>query len=303
MPVTNKNIRAQRYGKPANRPPVPSDDDEDIEDVPHIPATKPAKAVKKAKKSVPVEDEESTDGIPKIRGQYKVVSLSEIKPAPHNYNKQSDFIFEKLKKSIQEFGFSDPIDVRSGNEHGKFDQYEIVGGEHRFNAALSLGMTEVPINDLGVMKDSAAKKLLIVLNETKGRPNNDQLALLVSELKTEGVDLDVLPYEASELESMTNMAEFSFEPASTDNVVDETGSEDDEDDGQEYAGIADVLTLVDVNEADDEKIANRIKAFLTIEKVPNSKPWKALDKLLDFYYSKSGKTEPKLESSDDELDD
>ena len=300
MPVTNKTIRAQRYGKPAGRAPVPSDDDEDIDDVPHIPATKPVKSPKKAKKEADVEP---NDGVPKIRGEYKVVPLAHIKPAPHNYNKQSDFIFEKLKKSIQEFGFSDPIDVRSGNEDGKFEQYEIVGGEHRWSAAAALGMTNVPVNDLGIMSDSAAKKLLIVLNETKGRPNNDQLALLVSELKTEGVNLDVLPYEASELESMTNMAEFSFEPATTDNVVDETGSEDDEDDGQEYAGIADVLTLADVNEADDERIANRIKAFMTIEKVPNSKPWKALDKLLDFYYSKSGKTEPKLDASDDELDD
>jgi ParB-like chromosome segregation protein Spo0J len=305
MPVTHKNIRAQRYGKPVARsgPPVPSDDDEDIDDTPYIPET--PKDSKKPKKSNPsFMEDKSTGGVPKIRGQYKVVSLSQIKPAPHNYNKQSDFIFEKLKKSIQEFGFSDPIDVRSGNEHGKFDQYEIVGGEHRWSAAAALGMDKVPVNDLGLLSDAAAKKLLIVLNETKGRPNNDQLAMLVSELKTDGVDLDVLPYEASELESMTNMAEFSFEPATTDNVVDETSSTEDEDDGQEYAGVADVLGLVDVNEADDEKIANRLKAFLTIEKVPGSKPWKALDKLLDFYYTKSGKIEPKTEAVDsDELDD
>ena len=151
-------------------------------------------------------DTKKKSGKPVIAGKQLTVALTKLAPNNFNYNEQTDFVFEKTKKSLQEFGFVDPIVVRKLGS-----KYEIIGGEHRWRAAKEVGFTEVPIMDLGTITDGAAKKLCIVLNETKGRPNTDALAAIISDLTKEGIDMEVLPYTDDELTAFDEMANLGFD--------------------------------------------------------------------------------------------
>ena len=131
-----------------------------------------------------------------IVGEYKIIAVDALQPNPRNPNRQTKFVHKKLLESIREFGFTDPIIVR---KHGA--GYEIIGGEHRWRAAQSLGMGEVPILDIGPVPDHVANRLMIVLNEMHGQSDQDALAALIQDVKAAGGDalLAVLPYTEAQL--------------------------------------------------------------------------------------------------------
>jgi len=57
-------------------------------------------------------------------------------------------MYAKAIASIREFGFVDPITVRTVD-----GRYQIIDGEHRWRAAKDEGITTVPIVDLGEQFD------------------------------------------------------------------------------------------------------------------------------------------------------
>lgn len=126
------------------------------------------------------------------------VAASTLRPNPWNPNVQSPFMFDKALASIREFGFVDPVTVRvvSGTEG-----YEIVDGEHRWRAACKLGIEQVAIVNLGEIPDHVAKRLTVVLNETRGEANVEKISDLIKSLVDEDRTLvNVLPYTAHELQ-------------------------------------------------------------------------------------------------------
>jgi len=107
------------------------------------------------------------------------VSISEINPAPYNPRvdlKPGDPDYEKLKKSIKEFGYIDPVvwNSSSGN---------LVGGHQRYKILIEKGMTEVEVSvvDLPLEKEKA---LNIALNKIQGQWDQEKLATLIQELST-----------------------------------------------------------------------------------------------------------------------
>ncbi|EKB7617333.1 site-specific DNA-methyltransferase [Enterococcus faecalis] len=105
------------------------------------------------------------------------MKLSELRPA--EYNPRVEFKpgmveYEKLKQSIQEFGFVDPpiFNKRTGN---------LVGGHQRVSVAKDLGIGEIEVSivDLPIEKEKA---LNIALNKISGQWDEDKLALLLNEL-------------------------------------------------------------------------------------------------------------------------
>lgn len=134
----------------------------------------------------------------------RVVSITEVKPNPWNYNRQSKFIFDKEKRSIETFGFIVPPLVRSANEKGDLGHYEIIDGEHRWQACGELGYTKIPVNDLGRVSDRDAEKLTIILNETHGEPEYEKLGALLGRLADDGMDdlLSEIPFPENELRAL-----------------------------------------------------------------------------------------------------
>jgi ParB-like chromosome segregation protein Spo0J len=136
--------------------------------------------------------------------------IDSLEPNPWNPNKMDDEMLRKEIESIKEFGFVDPITVRS-----LAGRYQIIDGEHRWKAAKIVGLTEIPCIVLDVT-DDVAEQLTIVLNDLRGKPNEERLAALVRDLSTRRSMLDlerVLPYKRERLAEMIaeRKADFDWE--------------------------------------------------------------------------------------------
>lgn len=81
------------------------------------------------------------------------VSVQNLVPSPYNPRKWSAKEFKKLVTSMKNFGFLEPIVVNKRNNI-------IVSGNRRFQAAVSLGYTEIPVVYIDVDEDH--EKLLNV---------------------------------------------------------------------------------------------------------------------------------------------
>ena len=90
---------------------------------------------------------------------YENLSISELKPAERNARRHQEKDIEAIKKSIQEFGFNDPIGVW-GPEN------TIVEGHGRLQAASELGMEEVPVVHLDHLTDEQRRAYALAHNRT-----------------------------------------------------------------------------------------------------------------------------------------
>ena len=160
-----------------------------------------------------------------VRIDVKAVPIDSLKANPWNPNKQSDFVFEKEKNSITQFGFIDPITVRE-TAKGK---YEILDGEHRWKAAKALKFKQVPVNSLGKLDTATAKKLTVILNELRGSYDMVDLAKLVKGLSDEvGIDdlLRDLPFTDQDLKNIIDAAQFDMDTLKRPDKADDAGDDD-----------------------------------------------------------------------------
>ncbi|MFK8774512.1 ParB/RepB/Spo0J family partition protein [Aeromonas caviae] len=97
-----------------------------------------------------------------------------------NPNKMSPEDEAKLRNSLQKHGHVRPILVRT-LEDGTM---EIVGGEHRVEVSIDLGMTEVPVINLGKISDEDAKRALMIDNSRYGHDDAGLLSELLTGLGT-----------------------------------------------------------------------------------------------------------------------
>jgi ParB/RepB/Spo0J family partition protein len=127
------------------------------------------------------------------------ISVEDLVPNPWNPNRMDDEMLRKEVESIKEFGFVDPITVRVFAA-----MWQIIDGEHRWKAAKIVGLDRIPCIVLDVA-DDIAEQLTIVLNDLRGKPNEERLAALVKDLSTRRSMLDlekVLPYKRERLAEM-----------------------------------------------------------------------------------------------------
>lgn len=120
------------------------------------------------------------------------VKLDDIKTYENNAKLHPSEQIEQIKKSIQEFGFNDPLAVDENNV--------IIEGHGRYIALKELGYKEAPVIRLGGLDEEHKKAYMLVHN--KLTMNSD-------------FDIDVLN---DELESILNidMEQFDFHIADID---------------------------------------------------------------------------------------
>lgn len=105
---------------------------------------------------------------------------------PADYNprkdlKPGDMEYEKLKRSLEEFGYVEPVIWNKTTSH-------VIGGHQRLKVLLDMGITEVEC--VVVEMDTEKEKALnIALNKISGDWDKDKLALLIADLQ--GADFDV----------------------------------------------------------------------------------------------------------------
>ena len=132
----------------------------------------------------------------KKTAELKVLPVSVLKPAEYNPRKKlkpGDKEYEKIKNSIEEFGFADPLVVNA--------DMTIIGGHQRLTVAINLGYTEVPCAVVDVDK-VREKALNIALNKITGAWDEEMLADLLTDLKEADYDLDWTGFEAAEVEDL-----------------------------------------------------------------------------------------------------
>jgi ParB/RepB/Spo0J family partition protein len=91
------------------------------------------------------------------------VPIGSIKPNGYNPNRQTERDFELLLRSMEEDGFTQPIVVHR-------ETREIVDGEHRWRAAKTLGLLEVPV----VLVDMTVEQMRVsTLRHNRARGSED----------------------------------------------------------------------------------------------------------------------------------
>ena len=146
--------------------------------------------------------------------------VSELKAATYNPRKDlkpGDAEYEKLKRSIQEFGYVEPV---IWNKHTGV----VVGGHQRLKVMKDLGFTEVDcvVVDLDESKEKA---LNIALNKISGEWDTDLLTSLLKDLDGSGYDITLTGFDLAEAQelfgsgSMENVHEDDFD---TESALNET---------------------------------------------------------------------------------
>jgi ParB-like chromosome segregation protein Spo0J len=106
----------------------------------------------------------------------------ELKPYTKNPRKISDEEMEKLKRSLKQFGFIDPVIARQ-------EDNMVIGGHQRLAAAIEIGMSKVPVIYLAGLTDNDSKLLNVALNKISGEWDNDLLLQLLKDLDEDTFDI------------------------------------------------------------------------------------------------------------------
>lgn len=140
--------------------------------------------------------------------EIKKVSVEKLIPYVRNSRTHSDAQVAQIAASIKEFGWTNPILV--DGENG------IIAGHGRLLAARKLGYAEVPVIELSHMTDSQKKAYVIADNQLAMNAGWDtsMLTLELADLKDAGFSLDVLGFDAKELDKL-------LEPEQVEGLTDE----------------------------------------------------------------------------------
>lgn len=123
------------------------------------------------------------------------IPVDKIIPYKQNPRKNDDAV-NIVKKSLKEFGFQQPL-VLDAN-------YEIVVGHTRYNAALKLGMNEIPCILAEHLSDEQIKAYRIMDNKSAeySKWNTDLLTKEIIELLESDYDISLTGFTQNELKDM-----------------------------------------------------------------------------------------------------
>ena len=131
----------------------------------------------------------------------------------------NDAAVDAVARSIREFGFRQPLVV---DESGV-----IVCGHTRWKAALKLGMERVPVHVATDMTPEQIKAYRIADNKVSelAEWNYELLPIELTDLRSRGVDLDLLGFSSEELEKMLGAGVHGNEGLTDPDVVPEPPDE------------------------------------------------------------------------------
>lgn len=124
------------------------------------------------------------------------ISIEKLKPAEYNPRKDlkpEDEEYQKIKKSLVEFGYVAPVIVNA--------DMTVIGGHQRLKVLKELGYTEIECNVVDLDKDKE-KALNIALNKITGEWDNAKLEELLAELKETNIDMDMTGFSFDEVDNM-----------------------------------------------------------------------------------------------------
>lgn len=133
-----------------------------------------------------------------MKMDFKKLAIDDLIPASYNPRKKlkpGDSEFEKIKNSISEFGYVDPVIVNR--------DLTVIGGHQRITVLKTLGYTEIDCVIIDVDK-TKEKALNIALNKISGEWNNELLADLIADLQTVDYDIGFTGFDPPEIDELFN---------------------------------------------------------------------------------------------------
>ena len=124
-------------------------------------------------------------------------NTKDLLPAEYNPRKDlkpGDAEYEKLKRSIEQFGYVEPVIWNKTT--GK-----VVGGHQRLKVLIDMGILEVECVVVEMDEDKE-KALNVALNKISGDWDKDKLALLISDLQGADFDISLTGFEPAELDDL-----------------------------------------------------------------------------------------------------
>ena len=124
----------------------------------------------------------------------------EIKKAPvkdlvspeWNPRQITDEELEKLKTSLEEFGYIEPIIINDVNNH-------VVGGNQRLRALIALGYDEVDCVYVHIEDLNKEKACNVALNKISGDWDEDKLRVVLEDIELSPIDVSLTGFEELEL--------------------------------------------------------------------------------------------------------
>lgn len=127
----------------------------------------------------------------------KYRKVEDLIPYARNSRIHSDAQVAQIAASIKEFGFRSAVLV--DGENG------IIAGHGRVLAARKLGMTEVPTIDGSDLTETQKRAYVIADNKIalNAEWDKEMLLLEIADLEADGVDIELLAFDASEIQGGT----------------------------------------------------------------------------------------------------
>lgn len=133
--------------------------------------------------------------------------LSDLKPAEYNPRKAltpEDDEYQKIKRSIEQFGYVDPIIVNSDGT--------IIGGHQRHTVLSDLGYEDADVVVVDLNKQDE-KALNVALNKISGEWDELALRDLLVELDLGDYDITLTGFSHQELDDLIELTDFDPEVA------------------------------------------------------------------------------------------
>lgn len=124
----------------------------------------------------------------------KVIDLVPADYNPRKDLKPGDKEYEKLKRSINEFGYVDPLIWNKRTSR-------LVGGHQRLKVLKDMGIDEVDVVVVD-MDEEKEKALNVALNKISGDWDKDKLMLLITDLQGEDFDVSLTGFDPEELDDL-----------------------------------------------------------------------------------------------------
>ena len=124
-------------------------------------------------------------------------NTADLLPADYNPRKDlkpGDAEYEKLKRSIEQFGYVEPVIWNKTTGR-------VVGGHQRLKVLMDMGMTKVDCVVVEMDEDKE-KALNIALNKISGDWDKDKLALLIADLQGADFDVSLTDFEPAEIDDL-----------------------------------------------------------------------------------------------------
>ena len=131
--------------------------------------------------------------------EIRKVDAGRLNPAAYNPRrdlKPGDKDYEKLKRSIAEFGFVEPV---VWNERTGF----VVGGHQRLKVLLDMGVTQIDCVVVD-MEPEREKALNVALNRIQGDWDEGKLAEVLADIDASAFDVSFTGFDAEEMDALMN---------------------------------------------------------------------------------------------------